>query len=83
MAEIVREETELKVNVVLGPHPVVWDIQANDIGVKASSELHISAVGLALDMIEEGEAICLGEVGRPHYSVRKIDGQRQTTSFWK
>ena len=69
MAEIVRKKTELKVNVVLGPHPVVWDIQANDIGVKASSELHISAVGLALDMIEEGDAICLGEVGRPHYSV--------------
>ena len=41
MAESVREKTELKVNVVLGPHPVVWDIQANDIGVKASSELHI------------------------------------------
>ena len=69
MAESVREKTELKVNVVLGPHPVVWDIQANDIGVKASSELHISAVGLALDMIEEGEAVCLGEVGRPHYPV--------------
>ena len=69
MAEIVRKKTELEVNVVLGPHPVVWDIQADEIGIKASSELHISAVGLALEMIERGEAICLGEVGRPHYEV--------------
>lgn len=69
MAQIVRKKTELEVNVVLGPHPVVWDLQANEIGLKESSELHISAVGLALDMIEEGEAVCLGEVGRPHYEV--------------
>lgn len=69
MAQIVRKKTDLEVNVVLGPHPVVWDLQANEIGLKESSELHISAVGLALDMIEEGEAVCLGEVGRPHYEV--------------
>ena len=69
MASIVRKKIGLDVQVVLGPHPVTWDIQANAIGVDESTELHISAVGLALDMIEEGDAICLGEVGRPHYKV--------------
>lgn len=69
MASQVREKTDLDVQVVLGPHPVVWDIQANSLGIEKSTELHISAVGLALDFIEEGKAICLGEVGRPHYKV--------------
>ena len=31
--------------------------------------MHIEAVGLALELIEAGEANCLGEVGRPHYPV--------------
>jgi TatD-related deoxyribonuclease len=69
MASLVREKIGLDVQVVLGPHPVTWEIQANTLGVDESTELHLSAVGLALDMIEEGDAICLGEVGRPHYEV--------------
>jgi|TARA_B100001250_G_scaffold28788_1_gene23604 TatD-related deoxyribonuclease len=69
MAETVRKKTGIEVGVVLGPHPVVWDVQANQIGVEESTELHIEAVGLALEMIESGMASCLGEVGRPHYQV--------------
>ena len=69
MAEVVRKKTGIEVGVTLGPHPVVWDLQANQMGVKKSTELHIEAVGLALDMIESGMASCLGEVGRPHYQV--------------
>ena len=69
MASKVRKKIGLDVQVVLGPHPVTWDIQANTMGIEESTELHISAVGLALEMIEAGDAICLGEVGRPHYQV--------------
>ena len=69
MASKVREKIGLDVQVVLGPHPVTWDIQANTMGVEKSTELHISAVGLALEFIEDGDAICLGEVGRPHYQI--------------
>ena len=69
MASKVRKKIGLDVQVVLGPHPVTWDIQANTMGIEESTELHISAVGLALEMIEDGDAICLGEVGRPHYQV--------------
>ena len=69
MASKVRRKIGLDVQVVLGPHPVTWDIQANTMGIEESTELHISAVGLALEMIEDGDAICLGEVGRPHYQV--------------
>ena len=69
MADEVRRVTGLEVGVVLGPHPVVWEHQIEPLGLSASTELHLEAVSLALDYIEEGNAICLGEVGRPHYPV--------------
>ena len=31
--------------------------------------MHLESVDLALELIEEGKAHCLGEVGRPHYQV--------------
>ena len=69
MADEVRSTVGLEVGVVLGPHPVVWEHQIEPLGLNASTELHLEAVSLALDHIEDGNAVCLGEVGRPHYPV--------------
>ena len=69
MAEEVRRKNGLIVGVALGPHPVSWEKQIRYLGIDRSTELHLEAVGLALDMIDSGEANCLGEVGRPHYPV--------------
>lgn len=69
MAEEVRTAYGIEVGVVLGPHPVVWEHQIVPLGLKRATELHLEAVSLALDHIEAGDAICLGEVGRPHYQV--------------
>ncbi len=69
MAEVVRDRVEIDVRVVLGPHPVVWEKQIHTIGIEAASELHLESCQLALDMIGEGKAVALGEVGRPHYPV--------------
>ncbi len=69
MAKEVRETHQIDVGVVLGPHPVSWEKQIDSLGIKRSSELHLEAVELALEYFEEGEAHCLGEVGRPHYHV--------------
>ena len=69
MAEEVRKEFGLEVGVVLGPHPVAWEKQIPELGIEASSELHLEAVSLALEYIDSGHAHCLGEVGRPHYPV--------------
>ena len=71
MADEVRTEFGLGVGVVLGPHPVVWEKQIPELGIKASSELHLEAVSLALEYIDSGHAHCLGEVGRPHYPVEE------------
>ncbi len=69
MAEEVRSKLGLVVGVALGPHPVSWEKQTHELGMGESTELHLEAVGLALDMIQSGDANCLGEVGRPHYPV--------------
>jgi TatD-related deoxyribonuclease len=69
MAEEVRSAYGIEVGVVLGPHPVVWEHQIVPLGLKRATELHLEAVSLALDHIEAGDAVCLGEVGRPHYQV--------------
>ena len=69
MADEVRDEFGIDVGVVLGPHPVAWAHQIEPLGLERSTELHLEAVGLALEHIETGEAVCLGEVGRPHYPV--------------
>ena len=69
MAEEIRRNFELEVGLVLGPHPVSWENQIADLGLKKSTELHLEAVSLALEHIDSGIANCLGEVGRPHYPV--------------
>ena len=69
MAEEVRAAYGIEVGVILGPHPVVWEHQIEPLGLKRATELHLEAVSLALDLIEAGDAVCLGEVGRPHYQV--------------
>lgn len=71
MADEVRTEFGLGVGVVLGPHPVAWEKQIPELGIEASSELHLEAVSLALEYIDSGHAHCLGEVGRPHYPVEE------------
>ena len=71
MADEVRKEFGLGVGVVLGPHPVAWEKQIPELGIEASSELHLEAVSLALEYIDSGHAHCLGEVGRPHYPVEE------------
>ena len=69
MAEEVRAAFGIGVGVVLGPHPVAWEHQIEPLGLERATELHLEAVDLALDHIDAGDAVCLGEVGRPHYPV--------------
>ena len=69
MAREIREKFGIKVSVILGPHPVSWEKQVHTIGLQESTSLHLQAVKLAIKYISSGEAVCLGEVGRPHYPV--------------
>lgn len=68
LAEKVRENTGLEVYVVVGVHPVeVVELYSE----YESKTLDICTEGIdkAIKLIEEGKAIALGEVGRPHFEV--------------
>jgi len=69
MADEVRDSVGLKVQVVLGPHPVTWVHQIPSIGIDAATKLHLDAVDIALDYFESGDSVAVGEVGRPHFPV--------------
>jgi TatD-related deoxyribonuclease len=69
LARSVRREVGIDVRVILGPHPVVWEKQIHTLGLDTATQLHLDSVALALDFCAEGEAVALGEVGRPHYPV--------------
>jgi len=71
MAKEVRDEFGISVSVILGPHPVAWEHQIHTMGVEKSTSLHLGAVKMALEYISAGDAVCLGEVGRPHYPVNE------------
>ena len=69
LASSVRRQVGIDVRVILGPHPVVWEKQIHTIGLEVATQLHLDSVELALNHCDEGEAVALGEVGRPHYPV--------------
>lgn len=69
MSNEVRNTFDIDVVVTLGPHPVSWERQIKSMGYEKSTDLHLGAVDLALEYISDGDAVCLGEVGRPHYPV--------------
>ncbi|MBJ84722.1 MAG: metal-dependent hydrolase [Euryarchaeota archaeon] len=69
LAKSVRKNVGLNVHVILGPHPVVWEKQVHSMGMELATQLHLDSVELALNYCAEGQAVALGEVGRPHYPV--------------
>ena len=69
MAKEVRDMIDIKVQVVLGPHPVTWVHQIPLLGLEAATKLHLDAVNLALTYFESGDCVAVGEVGRPHFPV--------------
>ena len=72
LAREAQEKTNVKVFVVLGPHPA--DLTENikrGISLRASEDIMKNAIDLAARYVEEGLAVGIGEVGRPHYPVSR------------
>ena len=69
IANEVRAATNIQVQVILGPHPVVWSHQIESLGEKRATELHIQSVDLALKYFESGDCVGIGDIGRPHFPV--------------
>ncbi|OGS48791.1 MAG: hypothetical protein A3K68_00210 [Euryarchaeota archaeon RBG_16_68_13] len=69
MAARVREATRLQVFVALGPYPVDLLPLRESVGLEAAVEVLRGGVDLAARHVAAGEAVALGEVGRPHFPV--------------
>ncbi len=69
LARQVRGATRLKVFVALGPYPVDLLPLRESLGLAAASEVLRRGVDLAGRCVVRGEAVAIGEVGRPHFPV--------------
>ncbi len=56
---------------VIGVHPAEITLLGGRMKVQKAAEIMKKAIELAGKLIEEGKAVALGEVGRPHYRVSK------------
>lgn len=69
MADAVRGTTQLRVFVALGPYPVELLNLQKQIGLDAAIETMRSGIDRAARLVADGEAVALGEIGRPHFPV--------------
>lgn len=69
LAERCRRETSVKVYVMLGPYPGhvawLWDELGPEKTVQAMNE----GMEIAAELVREGKALGIGEIGRPHFPV--------------
>lgn len=76
MAEKVRENVGIGVRVVLGPHPAafahqfeLWFEEEGEKGAQRAIENYNDSIDVALEYFHEGNAVAIGEVGRPHWKT--------------
>ncbi|MFW9880277.1 MAG: TatD family hydrolase [Candidatus Thorarchaeota archaeon] len=69
LAERVRKETNVKVYVTLGPYPVELLWLSEKMPISDAKNILLAGMDLAGEHVKNGEAIALGEIGRPHFEV--------------
>ena len=69
LAERAREMTDLKVNVAVGPYPVLLIPLAERFGLERAEKMLIEGMEDAASLVADGKANALGEIGRPHFPV--------------
>ena len=69
LAEKAREATSLKINIAVGPYPVLLIPLSERFGLEKAEGMLIKGMEDAASLVADGKANCLGEIGRPHFSV--------------
>ncbi len=69
LAERCMEKTSVEIFVTLGPYPVDLVDLEDKVGLEKGEEILMDGMELAAEYVEEGKAIALGEIGRPHFDV--------------
>jgi TatD-related deoxyribonuclease len=69
LAKLVCEKTSVKVYTSLGPYPVELLRLEEKIGLEKGKGVMLRGMDIAGKFVEEGQAVALGEIGRPHFPV--------------
>jgi TatD-related deoxyribonuclease len=64
-----RSETEVGVDVTVGPYPVLLIHLAEKKGLEKAIEIMKAGMESAQKLVMEGKAVGIGEIGRPHFPV--------------
>ena len=72
LAAKAREMTDLKVNVSVGPYPVLLLSLAERFGLEKAERIMIEGMEIAASFVADGKANSLGEIGRPHFPVDDV-----------
>lgn len=65
----VNEETGVKAYATVGPYPVELLTLEKIHGLEKAKEIMMKGMEIAGEYVQEGSAIAIGEVGRPHFPV--------------
>ncbi len=71
LAERIRRKTKVEVFVALGPYPVDLLHLYEKKSLNDAKEILITGMDLAGEFVKNGDAVALGEIGRPHFEVSR------------
>ncbi|MFW6064010.1 MAG: TatD family hydrolase [Candidatus Natronoplasma sp.] len=69
LAERCMEKTSVKIFVTLGPYPVDLVNLKDKVSLERGEKILRTGMELAAEYVEDGKAVALGEIGRPHFDV--------------
>ena len=69
LAEKAKEMTDLKINVSVGPYPVLLIPLAERFGLEKAERIMTEGMEHAASLVADGKVNSLGEIGRPHFPV--------------
>lgn len=67
LADRARTETGLEINVAVGPYPVLLIHLVETHGLNKAVDIMMEGMEIAGKFVEEGKAVAIGEIGRPHF----------------
>ncbi|MFQ5974704.1 MAG: TatD family hydrolase [Candidatus Hydrothermarchaeales archaeon] len=72
LADEINDKTEVKAFPVIGVHPAEFAHMCKTFSTDKALEIGKKAMDIACRYIREGQAVAIGEVGRPHYEVEEV-----------
>ena len=69
MVERINSETEVRAYATVGPYPVELLRLEKKLGLEKAKEIMNEGMEIAAEYVQEGRALAIGEVGRPHFDV--------------